>query len=205
MGQALEGQPHRGQRLGRFALLAFVTFLPALNGSNCAAKGANNDPTAAALPERPAEIAPFMAKMDDQQARATLARVLQDRARDPEPERGREMLMAVEHASNMLGSRLGQIAGAKGEVGAAPGGYWRWLTENGSDPTAPWRALAMAAILIVLGWLAQAGAGAAAFRLLRDWRSAGPLARRRVAAAVMPLRWVVFLGVAGAAHGLVPE
>src|SRR4051812_417619 len=111
MGQALAIQHHRGRRPGRFALLVFVALLPALNASNCAAKDTKSDPGSVSLPERPAEIAPFMAKMDDQQARATLARVLQDRARDPEAERGREMLMNVEHASNMLGSRLGQIAG----------------------------------------------------------------------------------------------
>jgi small-conductance mechanosensitive channel len=205
MGQGVGSQLHRGRRLRGVALLAFVTFVPALNSPYCAAKDAKSDQTSVTLPERPAEIAPFMAKMDDQQARATLARVLQERTRDPEPERGQEMLMGVEHASNMLGNRLGQIAGAKVELATAPGVYWAWLTENGSDATAPWRALGWAAILILLGWLAQAGAGAAAFRLLRQWRSAGPLARRRVAAAVMPLRWMAFLGVAGAAHGLLPE
>jgi small-conductance mechanosensitive channel len=194
----------RGGWLGRFALLAFVTLVPALVASNCPAKDAKSDAASVALPERPAEIAPFMAKIDDQQARATLARVLEDRVRAQEPEGGREMLMDLEHATKTLGDRLGQIVGSAGEAAAAPGVYWRWLTQNGSDPTAPLRAMAGAAILIAVAWLAQAAAGAATLKAL-DHLKTGPLVRTRLAAAVMPLRWLVFIGAAAAAHSLVPE
>jgi hypothetical protein len=157
------------------------------------------------LPDRPAEVAPFLAGMDDQQARATLARLLEERTREPKPERGREMLMDLEHASGMLGGRLRNITEAKADVAAAPRIYWQWLTGNGADPIAPLRATAWGALLVVFAWLAQVAAGALATRASGRWETASPVARRRLAAATMPFRWIVFLGAGTATHALVPE
>src|SRR4051812_39900744 len=137
MGQALRtGSPDR-VRLARLALLAFVSATAALQAPNCTAKDAKQSAATLALPDRPAEVAPFMAGMDDQQARATLARLLEERTREPKPERGREMLMDLEHASGMLGGRLRNITEAKGEVAAAPRIYWQWLTGDGSRSNRP--------------------------------------------------------------------
>jgi hypothetical protein len=82
MGQALRMRCQRGW-LCRFAVLALFTLVPAVAGSNSLAKDAKGEAASVGLPDKPAEIAPFMAKIDDQQARATLSRVLQERVRDP--------------------------------------------------------------------------------------------------------------------------
>jgi hypothetical protein len=63
---------------------------------------------ALSLPSTTAEIAPFLAKMDDQQARATLARVLEERSQPSEPERT-DLLMDFEHGTARLGSRLAEV------------------------------------------------------------------------------------------------
>src|SRR4051794_13719525 len=98
----LQDQPDNARvTVARVALLAFLSLAAALGAPTCIAKEAKEPAGSLALPERPAEIAPFMAKMDDQQARATLARVLKERTRDPKPERGREMLMGLEQVSGM--------------------------------------------------------------------------------------------------------
>src|SRR4051812_41512119 len=172
MGQALRtGSPDR-VRLARLALLAFVSATAALQAPNCTAKDAKQSAATLALPDRPAEVAPFLAGMDDQQARATLARLMEERTRDPKPERGREMLMDLEHASGMLGGRLRNITEAKGEVAAGPGIYWQWLTGHGADPIAPFRATAWGALLVVFAWLTQLAAGTLATRAIGRWGTA---------------------------------
>src|SRR4051812_4499922 len=193
MSQAFRTPSLDRVRLARVALLAFVSLAAALNAATCIAKEAKEAAGVLALPERPAEIAPFMAKMDDQQARATLARVLEERTRDPKPERGREMLMGLEQVSGMLGGRLKDIAEARDEVAAGPRIYWEWLTGRGADPIAPVRGVAWGALLIVFAWVAQLAAGALARRAIGQWQTASPVARRRLAAAMMPFRWIVFL------------
>ena len=111
-----------------------------------------------ALPKTSAEVAPFVAPMDDRQARSLLVRVLEERTRESEPMPEREMLTMMESATGRLAARVGQIFGAAGEVVTSPVLFWRWLTAGGSDPTGPWRALTGGFMLIGIGWLAQAAA-----------------------------------------------
>ena len=158
-----------------------------------------------ALPKTSAEIGPFLAKMDDRQTRSLLVRVLEERTRDSEPKPDLEMLTMVESTTSHLAARVGQIAGAAGEVAAAPSLFWRWLTAGGSYPTGPWRALTGGLLLIGIGWLAQAGAAFAIGKAMPLPAGAEPLAPGRATAAVILLRFMAFLGAIAAAHALIPE
>src|SRR5829696_3739728 len=156
------------------------------DGASAASKSTSGGATLA-LPKTSAEVAPFVAPMDDHQARALLVRVLEEQTQESEPMTEREMLTMLEAATGRLAARVGQIFGAAGEVVTSPVVFWRWLTTGGGDPTGPWRALAGAFILIGIGWLAQAAA-ALAIRKSIPLRAGTELASHRVAAAVMLLR-----------------
>jgi hypothetical protein len=112
----------------------------------------------ASLPKTAPEIAPFVVKMDDRQARSLLVQTLEEGTRGAEPMPEREMLTMMESATGRLAARVGQIFGAAGEVVTSPVVFWRWLTAGGIDRTGPWRALAGGFLLIGIGWLAQAAA-----------------------------------------------
>jgi small-conductance mechanosensitive channel len=194
---------NRARRFSRCALLLALTLSPTLAARPCWATEAKPG-SAAELPDQPAEIAPFMAKLDDQQARATLARVLEDRTKDREPARPREMLVDLDRVTKTIGDRVRDVAGAKEEVLTAPSVYWQWLSDSGSDRMAAVRALISAAVVIVLAWLAQRAVGAAALRALARRRETTAEATLG-GVAVVPLRWIVFLGVAGFAHIVTPQ
>ena len=76
------------------------------------AQGTSKGTAAPTLPERSADIAPFLAKMDDQQVRALLARVLEEKTLAAHREPSANVLLAFERATAQLGARLAQIAGA---------------------------------------------------------------------------------------------
>src|SRR5829696_1215526 len=174
------------------------------DGASAASKSTSGGATLA-LPKTSAEVAPFVAPMDDRQARALLVRVLEERTQESEPMTEREMLTMLEAATGRLAARVGQIFGAAGEVVTSPALFWRWLTADGSDPTGPWRALTGGFILITIGWLAQAAAASAIRRTMLFRAGAEHLGSNRAAAAVILLRFVAFLGALAAAHALVPE
>jgi small-conductance mechanosensitive channel len=158
-----------------------------------------------ASPKTSAEVAPFVASMDDRQARSLLVRTLEERTRVSEAVPEREMLTMMESATGRLAARVGQIFGAAGEVVTSPVVFWRWLTAGGGDWTGPWRALAGGFMLIGIGWLAQAAAAFAVRKRMPLWMGAERRAPSRVAAAVILLRFVAFLGALAAAHVLFPE
>src|SRR5829696_1724927 len=110
------------------------------DNASAASKSASGGATLA-LPKTSAEVAPFVAPMDDRQVRSLLVRTLEERTRQSEPMPEREMLTMMESATGRLAARVGQIFGAAGEVVTSPVVFWRWLTTGGSDPTGPWRAL----------------------------------------------------------------
>src|SRR5215207_3236648 len=172
------------------------------DGASAASKSTSGGAT---LPKTSAEVAAFVAPMDDRQARALLVRVLEERTQESEPTTEREMLTMLEAATGRLAARVGQIFGAAGEVVTSPALFWRWLTADGSDPTGPWRALTGGFILITIGWLAQAAAASAIRRTMLFRAGAEHLGSNRAAAAVILLRFVAFLGALAAAHALVPE
>jgi moderate conductance mechanosensitive channel len=174
------------------------------DGASAASKSTSGGATLA-LPKTSAEVAPFVAPMDDRRARALLVRVLEERTQESEPTTEREMLTMLEAATGRLAARVGQIFGAAGEVVTSPALFWRWLEADGSDPTGPWRAIAGAFILIAIGWLAQAAAASAIRRTMLLRAGAEHLGSNRAAAAVILLRFVAFLGALAAAHALVPE
>jgi len=174
------------------------------DGASAASKSTSGGATLA-LPKTSAEVAPFVAPMDDRQARALLVRVLEERTQESEPMTEREMLTMLEAATGRLAARVGQIFGAAGEVITSPALFWRWLTADGSDPTGPWRALTGGFILIAIGWLAQGTAASAIRRTMLFRAGAEHLGSNRAAAAVILLRFVAFLGALAAAHALVPE
>ena len=130
---------------------------------------------------------------------------LKSEREESEPMPEREMLTMMESATGRLAARVGQIFGAAGEVVTSPVLFWRWLTAGGSDRTGPWRALAGGFILIAIGWLAQAAAASAIRRTMLLRAGAEHLVPNRVAAAVILLRFVAFLGALAAAHALLPE
>src|SRR5829696_3966879 len=171
------------------------------DGASAASKSTSGGAT---LPKTSAEVAAFVAPMDDRQARALLVRVLEERTQESEPTTEREMLTMLEAATGRLAARVGQIFGAAGEVVTSPVVFWRWLTADGSDPTGPWRALTGGFLLIGIGWLAQAAA-ALAIRTSIPLRAGAELASPRVAAALMLLRFMALLGALAAAHALLPE
>jgi small-conductance mechanosensitive channel len=113
-----------------------------------------------------------------------------------------ELLVAVENATALLASRLHQLAGSGSEVVDAFAMFWRWLTRDGSDPSAPLRALAVAVVMILLGGLAQIAAARAMTKSARRWTRSSP---GRVSAAVFVVRALAFLAAAGVAHALIPE
>jgi moderate conductance mechanosensitive channel len=174
------------------------------DGASAASKSSSGGATLA-LPKTSAEVAPFVAPMDDRRARALLVRVLEERTQESEPTTEREMLTMLEAATGRLAARVGQIFGAAGDVVTSPALFWRWLEADGSDPTGPWRAIAGAFILIAIGWLAQAAAASAIRRTMLLRAGAEHLGSNRAAAAVILLRFVAFLGALAAAHALVPE
>ena len=157
-----------------------------------------------ALPKTSAEVAPFVAPMDDRQVRSLLVRVLEERTHESKPIPEREMLTMMESATGRLAARVGQIFGAADEVVTSPVVFWRWLTAGGSDPTGPWRALAGGFMLIAIGWLAQKAA-ALAIRKTMPLRARTEFAPNRAAAAIILLRFIAFLGTLAAAHALLPE
>jgi moderate conductance mechanosensitive channel len=174
------------------------------DGASAASKSSSGGATLA-LPKTSAEVAPFVAPMDDRRARALLVRVLEERTQESEPTTEREMLTMLEAATGRLAARVGQIFGAAGDVVTSPALFWRWLEADGSDPTGPWRAITGAFILIAIGWLAQAAAASAIRRTMLLRAGAEHLGSNRAAAAVILLRFVAFLGALAAAHALVPE
>jgi small-conductance mechanosensitive channel len=186
-------------------LLLMASLVPSLTPApEAAAQGLPKAaPAAPALPERAAEVAPFIAKMDDQQARATLARVLEERTSAARTDASADMLVGFEQATARLGGRLAEIAAAGPEAASAPSLFWRWLTAGGADPRAPWRVLGGAAIILALCWAAQAAAAAALRPVIRRWSAA----KRgdRVEAAVLALRWLAFLAAVATTHALAPE
>src|SRR5215212_721727 len=174
------------------------------DGASAASKSTSGGATLA-VPKTSAEVAPFVAPMDDREARALLARVLEERTHESKPYPEREMLTMLEAATGRLAARVDQIFGAAGEVVTSPALFWRWLTADGSDPTGPWRALTGGFILIAIGWLAQAAAASAIRRTMLLRARAEHLGSNRAAAAVILLRVVAFLGALAAAHALLPE
>ena len=173
--------------------------------SASAASKATSGGATLALPKTSAEVAPFVAPMDDRQARSLLVRVLEERTQESEPMTEREMLTMMESATGRLADRVGQIFGAAGEVVKSPVLFWGWLTAGGSDRTGPWRAVTGGFILIAIGWLAQAAAAPAIRRTMLLRAGAEHLGPNRAAAAVILLRFVAFLCALAAAHALLPE
>src|SRR5215217_6235709 len=172
------------------------------DGASAASKSTSGGATLA-LPKTSAEVAPFVAPMNDRQARALLVRVLEERTQESKPMTEREMLTMMEVTTGRLAARVGQIFGAAGEVVTSPVLFWRWLTADGSDATGPGRALTGGLILIGIGWLAQAAAASAIQKTIS--RRAGNVSVRIASAAVILLRFVAFLGALAAAHSLLPE
>ena len=185
-----------------WAIAVLILSLASLGGA-MAQGAAKHGATAPALPERSAEVAPYLAKLDDQQTRAVLARVLEERTRETDPEELSDMLVAFEHATARLGGRVAQIANASPEAASAPSMFWQWLTTGGEDPGALWRALAGAAFIIAFCWSVQAAAAIALRPLIRRWSIGGCGSRARAAGIV--LRWIAFLAAVAGTHALAPE
>jgi moderate conductance mechanosensitive channel len=190
-------------RRGILVVLLSILGVAVAHDASAASKSASGGATFA-LPKTSAEVAAFVAPMDDRQVRSLLVRTLEERTRESEPMHEREMLTMLEAATGRLAARVGQIFGAAGEVVISPVVFWRWLTMGGSDPTGPWRALTGGFLLIGIGWLAQAAA-ALAIRKSIPLRAGTELASHRVAAALMLLRFMALLGALAAAHALLPE
>ena len=166
------------------------------------AQGTSKATPAPALPERAADVAPFLAKMDDQQVRALLARVLEEKTLAAHRDPSANVLFAFERATGQLGARLAQIAAALPELASAPPLFWQWLTTDGADPNAPWRLLAAASFTLALGWAAQATAAWALGPLIQRWKA---LSRGAAGAVVMFVRWLAFLAAVAATYTLTPE
>ena len=176
--------------------------LLALNlASGVQAQGTSKATTTPALPERSADVAPFLAKMNDQQARALLAQVLEEGTLAARREPSTNMLVAFEHATAQIAraslrSRPGSPKSVRSVtvLAMAEGG--------GNDPSAPWRVLAAASFTIAFGWIAQATAAWALGPPIRRWKA---LSRGAAGAAVMSVRWLVFLAAVAATYVLMPE
>ena len=147
-------------RRGILVVVLSILGVAVADDASAASKSASGGATLA-LPKTSAEVAAFVAPMDDRQVRSLLVRTLEERTRKSEPMHEREMLTMLESATGRLAARVGQIFGAAGEVVTSPVVFWRWLTAGGSDPTGPWRALTGGFLLIGIGWLAQAAAALA--------------------------------------------
>ena len=166
------------------------------------AQGTSKATAAPTLPERSADVAPFLAKMDDQQVRTLLARVLEEKTLAARPKPSVNVLIAFERATAQLGARLAQIAAAFPELVSASPLFWQWLTTDGANPNAPWRLLAAASFTLALGWAAQATAAWALGPLIQRWKVLG---RGAADAAVMLVRWLAFLAAVAATYALTPE
>jgi small-conductance mechanosensitive channel len=166
------------------------------------AQGTSKATAAPALPERSADVAPFLAKMADQQVRTLLAQVLEERTTAARREPSENVLLVFDRATVQLGARLAQIAAAFPELASAPSLFWQWLTADGADPSAPWRVLASASFTLALAWAAQATAAWALSPLLQRWKA---LSHGAAGAAVMFVRWLAFLAAVAATYALLPK
>jgi small-conductance mechanosensitive channel len=115
------------------------------------------------------------------------------------------LLAASENATAELAVRFRQIAAAANDLAAVPAMFWRWLTQDGGDPWAPLRSLAVALVLILLGWMAQAVAGRAMTKAARRWTRSSSRFAEYAGPATIAARWLAFLAVVAVAHALVPE
>ena len=150
----------------------------------------------ATLPGKREEIAPFLATLDDKQARATLAKVLEERTKPAETET-LDFFPAAKRGTSIIATRLNALAAAVQDVGRAPSVFWRWLTSDGTEPGAPVRALLSALAILSVCWAAQAGAAWALRRTFARHGSAW-------VGTTLLLRWSAFLGGLALTHALLP-
>src|SRR4051794_10093995 len=80
--------------------------------------------SAITLPEKRGEVAPFIAQLDDKQARSALAKVLEERTRPTEAEK-LDFLAAARRATLRIGTRIDELAAARTEAALAPSVFWR--------------------------------------------------------------------------------
>jgi small-conductance mechanosensitive channel len=122
--------------------------------------------------------------------------------RAPTPDREQELLVAVEDATARLAARFGDLAASLSQVAEAPAVLSGWLTQDGSDPSAPLRSVAVALVMILAGWLAQAAVGRATSSAARSRARSSP---HRVNAGIAVLRGFAFAAASGVAHALISE
>ena len=109
------------------------------------------------LPEKHDEVAPFLAQLDDKQARSILAKVLEERTKPAEAEK-LDLLAAARRATSRIAARIDELASARTEAALAPTVFWRWVTSDGSDPGAPFRVVVSALAVLAVCWALQAAA-----------------------------------------------
>ena len=147
LGLVVAGAP----RVAVLALLLAATLT--VGGPTVSAKDSSRvTGPEATLPGKREEIAPFLATLDDKQARATLAKVLEERTKPAETET-LDFFPAAKRGTSIIATRLNALAAAVHDVGRAPSVFWRWLTSDGTEPGAPVRALLSALVVLecVLG------------------------------------------------------
>ena len=180
------------------AVLAALTTLVAPAGS--AKEPPKSTSSSITLPERQNEIPAFVAELDDKEARSALVKALEERTKPAEAEK-LDLFAIAKRATSRISSRIDELAGARAEAALSPVVFWRWLTSDGSDQSAPVRVLVSAFAVFVVCWAAQA---AAAARLRRAFaRRERPPSAGSVELTLF-VRWVVFLGVLFPLQALMP-
>ena len=159
--------------------------------------------SAITLPEKHDEVAPFLAQLDDKQARSILAKVLEERTKPAEAEK-LDLLAAARRATSRIAARIDELASARTEAALAPTVFWRWLTSDGSDPGAPFRVLVSALAVLAVCWAMQAAAASGLRRAFARRAGNGlPPSAGRIELTLL-VRWVAFLGALTVAQALVP-
>jgi moderate conductance mechanosensitive channel len=155
------------------------------------------------LPEKHDEVAPFLAQLDDKQARSILAKVLEERTKPAAAEK-LDLLAAARQATSRIAARIDELASARTEAALAPTVFWRWVTSDGSDPGAPFRVVVSALAVLAVCWAMQAAAASGLRRAFARRAGNGlPPSARRIEVTLL-VRWVAFLGALTMAQALVP-
>ena len=155
------------------------------------------------LPERQNEIPAFVAELDDKEARSALVKALEERTKPAEAEK-LDLFAIAKRATSRISSQIDELAGARAEAAVSPVVFWRWLTSDGSDQSAPVRVLVTGFAVLAVCWGAQAAAAARLRRAFaRRERSGLPPSAGSVELTLF-VRWVVFLGVLFPLQALMP-
>jgi small-conductance mechanosensitive channel len=185
-------------------IVAVLAFIATLVAPAVSAKGSPLSASSGiTLPEKHDEIAPFLAQLDDKQARSILAKVLEERTKPAEAGK-LDLLAAARRATSRIAARIDELASARAEAALAPTVFWRWLTSDGSDPGAPFRVVVSALAVLAVCWAMQAAAASGLRRAFARRASDGlPPSAGRIELTLV-VRWVAFLGALTVAQALVP-